>query len=1156
MSGRRGTVRSAEEWRDAFYNLDERHRQLQRKLNEQEREMKLLKVSQRRRSAPAAAALPGDANRSTPAVAQAQSGGVREVPSGVKSRLEDPVGLSTENSRGRNPERSVQFVGVPSAARREDAAAAAAEIANIYSGAPPPDPSMVWGMENSIQNYVTANALYHANEEMRQRLEDCVAVVKSLQHELAASRVLSKNTQSRLDEATQQIQQLVRERDIACQKLSVAQNATAELERQQKQTSVEEERIRFSLESQVTELRNRLVVGADSNELLSRDVRTLLAEVQEKTTTIQGLRSKLSLAETALASQRHTNENLLAEFRSLNSQLVEERKRLLAMTQEVHLANMRAGDIRDAEARLAAVVNDRTALEREHARLMESLVTVTEGALAMARAEVKQDLDEFRGSAAHWEEVAQLLYKDIAQRTQAHIHCREECEEAKRARDEAAVALRVANDELRSHRLKLDIVWPTHRADTDGLTHEQMLSIFGRYNVGARRGSQMQQQQQSEQHRLSPAEPTLPDGKPQLYDDDVALYGRDFVTALQGAPLDEQVRELQEANSALVAELQRLQVTNELQKERLRSLESQLQRRQEAVETATAELKEREMAGQTFLQSQLDRVSFLEAQVRSLRGYSISPTKSLCEVEGNETVFELFVGQILSTETPAGVELRNTFPPVFCSIDFLLHETVTTPVVAGLNAFLDTSVSFCVAMDALLLCYLQTRQLLLQLHCVRSQEELGETMVDNDETGKLCIGERLYTTVAEGSVSLSALVADPRQLEADRPSIRGHVPLRDGFGHHIASVEFAVTVRTPFSEAFRALAAEGTRSWSLAKHEEQQQMVQDPVSTVLAASSSRSSPLVAVVQRDSPICEQVEGGSEVRSVRAVSTPRHERRMVLVPTPHRSNATGPISSTSSSNTLLERSSSFTLVPRAAAIAAASAPNTVQALVVDVCKLKLPHDLYPVPRLSCYYALEPLGCNLYLHAPPTARYEYEYLQEGGFNGKRFPIGSLRELLAVTREPFILFFFDESAVSTTIDMASAEGKVERHRGQYWATARTEWRLALEKPEEFVSLELPLINKQGLPIKGATVRVRLLATCKGEGPQGENPAQREPQSLLGVAARLPEHRTRGFEGAATAVEARVVGIATNLDVQGCECPEDSIDMEIMRHQLGSFIP
>ncbi|KAG8349146.1 First C2 domain [Trypanosoma vivax] len=1168
MLPRVNTNRTADEWREAFFQLEERQRQLQQQLNERDKELKLLKVSQRR-SAAAARHLPGFRAGGSRLVSSAAADdvGKREAPIVTEAATATspppppppPSAPLPRRMKETAPERNVEFVPVPSVARKQDTTL---EALGVSAVAPPPDPSMVWGMENSIQNYMTANALYHANEELRQRLEDCAALVKTLQQELASSRAVTKATQTRLEETVQQVHQLSRERDIACQKLSVVQHTVSEHERQEQQRVAEEERIRFSFESQIADLRSRLVAGADSNEILSRDVRTLLSEVKEKSSTVLTLSSKLSLAEAALASQKQTNENLLVELKSLNCQLINERKRLLAATREVQLANMRADEARDTEARLSAAVQSRTALEREHVKLMESLVHVTEGALVQARAEVQQDLHESRAAAAHWEEVSKLLYKDISQRTRAHIQCREECEEAKSERDRTAVALRTVTAELQMCRVKLDIVWPTHSVDTRDLTPAELIAMFSNRKAVFKH---MGRRDAAGRGTVASAGSGVDEGAASMYDVEIA-------TELEDTALSEQVHELREANRLLVAELERLQLANDLQAERLGTLEKHLHREQEAAQASVKEVQEREAATQEFLQCQLDRVSFLEAQVRSLRGYEVPPSKSLSDISEGETVFDLFLGQLLSTETPQGIGIRNTFPPVFCSVDFLLHETVTTSVVTGLNAFLDTTVSFCVAMDALLLWYLQSRELLVQLHHVHSMEEAGSADSDGENRNNISFAERLYTTLAEGSVSLYALASDPKYRDAQRPTLRGHIPLVDSNGHHVASVEFVVTVRAPFSEAFRALAAASAEERNRVQHLSVEQGDDAGQGSALVP-HDRAGEECSVKRRQPGGSVEVGAPAEGRTPAVgTETPTNkvassrERRMQLVHTPARPDVGEGVSTTSSSISGVGQSPNFTLVPRAAAIANMLAPSAVRTLVVDVSKLWLPHNLSRLPLLSCYYVLKPLGRHMYLPPPPAPRYEYEYLQEGGTSGTLFQVRTTKELLDVTREPFILFFLDE-----TPHVMGGFAVKESSTRPYWAMAMTEWRLALENPGEYVTLMLPLIDQRGTHIEGARVRVRLLATGLSANEIKTAPSHEAVAALSETYRSQPACAVEGMDrqpyGNALVSDQRASAHGEVVEAQGAgvgsdvansahgaqrEVPVDDIDMEMIRRQLG----
>lgn len=306
----------------------------------------------------------------------------------------------------------------------------------------------------------------------------------------------------------------------------------------------------------------------------------------------------------------------------------------------------------------------------------------------------------------------------------------------------------------------------------------------------------------------------------------------------------EQLRELHEANAALVSELTQLRLSQELLQSRLASIDGRHARERDEWRVQTRELRRHEAVGHALLARQKERADFLESQVRSLRGYSVSPDTSLTSLEANENVFELFLGQLVASPSYAG-RLRHPPPananhananewfaePLFCSVDFMLHETVTTSTVMGLGGFFDTTIAFRMAMNPLLLYYLQTRQLIVQLHRVHADgthtrvTHTTSAVIDADENDKEEKEEGgnstdarlqpspsanetetvMYDTVAEGRVSLLPLVTDRTQWRSGRPAVRGHVRLMDSNRVHCASLEFQLTARLPFDEAFGAL---------------------------------------------------------------------------------------------------------------------------------------------------------------------------------------------------------------------------------------------------------------------------------------------------------------------------------------------------------------
>lgn len=772
------------------------------------------------------------------------------------------------------------YVAVPSSAAAQAArAASVAEAAAWGEAGALPDPAMVWGSDSqgSLQNYVVASALYHANEELRRKLNESSTTLQTLQQELASTRGQHAAAQTRLENVTAQLHQLVRERDLATQKHTNAAHSITELERTLRDRIAEEEKVRFSLESQIAELRSRLVVGADSNDLLQKDVRSLLAETRDRTAEAMKLRSNLALTESALSSQRNVNENMLVELRSLNNQLIEERKRLLSATRESQLAALSQARVADLEQQLQRAREERNAIEREHVGLMSEFVHVTEDALRHAHAEVRSDVANWKAAAAHWEQVSQLLYKDIAERTQQHLQCRAECEEAQGQRDTNALQVRALKEEVALLSARLDVVWPSHASDAKGLTAEEILAAFGRKDRAGvflfderrrRRAAALARRRRprnaagqeacagdgdATEGAGSAAPAREGDAQDDAEDDlESSLEGKaeedlgfDLAAAVLGdLPADPttvacQIQELHEANATLLSEVHRLRLTNDLLQDRLSGVTGREKAERARVAAAEVSLQAREQAGHKVLERQLDRVAFLEAQVRSLRGYHVPANAPIEQVADNENIFELFLGQLVAAEVPAGVEVPGAFSTIFCSADLLVHETITTGAVRGFNGFFDVTASFCVSMDALLFYYLHTRHLLVQLHRVRDADEAaaaasvaakpdsaaaegregsgtavalaatadaGERASSRSSTHpSLRMAEHMYETIAEGEVSLADIVLREDCRHAERPTLKGHVRLCTPGGRHIASLEFRLTARRPYTETFMQL---------------------------------------------------------------------------------------------------------------------------------------------------------------------------------------------------------------------------------------------------------------------------------------------------------------------------------------------------------------
>lgn len=1348
------------DWQDSFFSLDERYRQLQKRYNEMEQELKRVTVARRRGEAvpagPSLSSVPSRRPSLRPTTVSYNRGSNAErrsrTPSfyqdsplapepGTRASLQNtpssfspqrraafdhvtsdalPSSIGLDNppystsfstppppptaqsafpasfsyiTPSSEPQhdlgRTQEYVAVPSAAEPQAARAAAITEARAWGDAAAlPDPAMVWGTDgqSSMQNYVVASALYHANEELRRKLNESSTTLQTLQQELASTRAQHAAVQTRLDSTAQQMHQLVRERDLAVQKFTNASYTITDMERTLRDRVAEEEKIRFSMESQITELRSRLVVGADSNELLQKDVRSLLAETRDRTGEVMQLRSKLALAESALSSQRNVNENMLVELKSLNAQLVEERKRLITVTREAQIASLSGTRIADLQAQLQRVQAERDTMEQEHVGLMGEFVRVTEDALRHAREEVRLDVADWKAAAEHWEHVSQLLYKDIAERTQQHLQCRAECEEAKEQRDTTALQAKTLKDEVALLSAKLELVWPSHLSDTKDLSVEEIKNVFGQKDRQGiflfderRRKSAAAAAARRRRERAAAATETAASGTVESEPsagDEAGIEGDEeeedasfqlTAHALSDFPADSttaaaQLQELHEVNATLLSELHQVRLTNDLLQDRLDALTGKQKDERARVAAAEASLQQREKTGHRLLEKQLDRVAFLEAQVKSLRGYHVAPNMPIDQLGDNENIFELFLGQLVAAEVPEGVEVPDLFAHVFCSVDFLLHETITTPTVRGLNGFFDVTASFCVSMDTLLLYYLHTRQLLVQLHRVRSegeaaaasaivastqtaetspqvvqtsgghQREMGQDAVgDGDGRGNslgggsvvttssssthpsLRIAEKMYETIAEGQADLVDIVAAEELRHAARPTMRGHVRLYTPDRRHIASLEFRLTARRPYSPEFLRVLDEAAPMWSATAAAPAaaatvaggsgQTVAQDSTGACLldwmrttantAADNADLQPMSDPLQpmrgdRFGVVAGDPAGHSTQRRLKAASSPlpqssavppsRLQRsHMQLVPVTDADDATSSSSSfhvqqrahlVETSGALVvhlpapspppshlsrnaspwparppssagwdgDDSSGRTGAPRPTRSAAPLQPGehestllserppsstsfihvdrslltqpvpprghggsgapaaAVTCLWVDVERLELPADLpLPVPRLSCYFRVAPLHREVWLAAPPTARYTWPYTansQDGsaaGAFGTPLPVQSVTELAAAIREPLVLFFLDADAMAAqppTSAAGTAAAAVPAGHACVWAMAVCEWGQVLQHPGTPHAFHLPLLRCDQSVVTGAVVRLSLAATTATTAP------------------------------------------------------------------------
>ncbi|CUG06414.1 Hypothetical protein, putative [Bodo saltans] len=982
--------KTGKDWEESYLNLEQRYLALQKDVQRKEKEAQLAAVQERKRRPGASAKetnssvihtpvertplLPhGSPNIQPPSPSFTQRNDLRPSPP-------RPASASKAMSKPRPTSSSSRPGTGRMSASPKPLEVEPAPLPQPHHEVLPPDPRLVWGAEKTVEHFVQVNQLYQATEQLRHKLEEAENVTKVQEHEIHTLRQTVSSTQARVDGVTLELHQAVRERDLCAQRLHVADHSTRQAEEAIKTQVAEKERLRSVLEGQIQDLRTRLLVSTDGNDGLSRDVRGLLSELKEKATLVAGLQSRLSLTETSLTSQENTNRSLLVEMKNLNDQLTGERKRTLNIMREAQVGNMNKDRVTELEREIGALVQQRTAMEREHLGMLEDFVRISSDATTRAQDDVRDELHHFKASATHWERVAALMYQDIADRTRSHLAVREECEEAKRGRDEAALATKALRDELRLCNAKLNIVWPTHRTDTAEMDPEKLTKTFSKLGLmstgraGSARGDLHQK----------------------LYDD----LGLDAPTQ------EDYITELEQANAALEAELEAQRVSNELLSERLRNQHEVLDEERRDHSRVFHELEDQIDIGQTLLDKREQRVDFLEQQVRRLRGEAVNPNVSLEVIGASENVFELFIGQMLRVDG-AGESLQSEFPTLFCTVDFLVHETTATKTIRGWSGFLDTTMAFCVSMDALLWHYLSTRGVMIQLHQV----------IEEDSS---------YRTVAEGYASVWELVE--RRLEDHRPCIRDAMRLFDvQHGRHVASIEFSLTARVPFSQHFK----------SFAKTADFQKVLMQG-----AAQHNQS-------RRWKRAAHQGDHHVSVHNANLNASLLQSQASI-----------GP--SVSVPKVLLTHHS---------AAAGRDALEPISALCIWVDEVKLLYNLDHLPLLSCYYTLSALEKDVWIQpaAVPSHIWAIESIHS-------FPISSMREVFRLLRDPLALYFFDESTRS-----------VDR----YWATSTTELAPALTAVGDVVSVVLPLISYTGMNVGTVTARIQAKPLHQQMNDYGAAPPQ-----------------------------------------------------------------
>jgi hypothetical protein len=667
-----------------------------------------------------------------------------------------------------------------------------ATLANAGGG--PPDPSMVWGVDETLMGMVKTNALIQVNDKLRDKLTECEAVIKALQVDIERAKKTNERAIHQVHNLTIERDHLLMERETVVSKASSAEVAAESAQAQMRELASQHDANRQTLENQLRETRSKLSLAYDQNDQLAKENRNVTAELREKTKQASRLEAHLINVTGTGSAQKEVNHSLVLELKNLNDQLATERRRVLELTRELQLSSEQKRQIQELELLLSNSREEKAAIDKENLKLLSDAAKNHELAASAAREALRDEMEALKERANHWENVSRLQFRDIQMRTKQHHQAREAADKVRVARDSAEVQLIARRAEIEALEAKLDVVWPAHARDTTGLAPDDIRKLFVPRSQQQRESGATGSDKTQDHHRPSPVMHVL------------SAKALEAELGDSTSP-DVIIAELRQANDQLVAEVEMLKTANQLLTSQLGDVRSSVIAERGQIATEAKRMEKLEKTRVQAIERYDDQLSFLEAQIKSLRGTAAADESAMSVADidpSSEAVVMLSLGQLLldcgvrSAATQGVNELARSFwsdfPMVFVTADFLMHETVASDVVAtSTTAFLDTDVSYKVRQDAILLHNLVCRPIALELHKVTGAEQ--------------------FATVARGSVMINELIHPPF-VGSERPAIRVHADFFavDASGATtdciIARLEVQVAFRTPFAPAFVNLCAD------------------------------------------------------------------------------------------------------------------------------------------------------------------------------------------------------------------------------------------------------------------------------------------------------------------------------------------------------------
>jgi len=488
------------------------------------------------------------------------------------------------------------------------------------------------------------------------------------------------------------------------------------------------------------------------------DLVALQRELKEKNAKLVLLHGRFQQAEAQINASRDTHAGILADMRTLNSQLGEERRRTLELERELQLARLGEDRHHDNSALLADLRAEKRAVEEENSRLVQQLLmqqTATESDL---RRDFEEQVRTLEASVAQWEATSRRQFQDLR---------------ALETRYEAVLTEHKATREA-----KIRLEQQLTKLQSDHQLLAERMQIMAALEEGEQRPEDLDK-------ALALVRAARLKGQPTDLEFLLPIFDRQTGGTLE-------VDHMRAENANLLRDLATSQKFIEVLKQRLEASEKRDQERLRELQTGIDQLQSQGQAAKQsdgrIIQAQLERILHLEANVSTMKqqlGTRLSVDVPLRQLAADENLIEVYVGHMRLERTYLEAHGITCPPSVFISVDFLEHATQMTDVKADLSPVFDNTYMYTTQVNEFLLYYLQTKTLNLDLH---------------------------RATGSGGCVSLAKAAVPLFDLLRPAGLLRGFAVLLSPDRQRVGQLEYTITVRKPLPPQWLLEASEAQRT--------------------------------------------------------------------------------------------------------------------------------------------------------------------------------------------------------------------------------------------------------------------------------------------------------------------------------------------------------